>query len=102
MHPLVESKKPEVAALCRSRGVRRLELFGSAARGDFDPSTSDLDFLVELDADSAASPLDAYFGLKDELESLFNRPVDLVSAGSIRNPYIKAAIDRDRQLVYAA
>jgi uncharacterized protein len=102
MHPLVESRKSEVAALCRGRGVRRLELFGSAARSDFDPSTSDLDFLVELGADPAVNPLDAYFGLKDELEALFHRPVDLVSVGSVRNPYVRASIERDRQLVYAA
>jgi len=102
MHPLVESRKSEVAALCRGHGVKRLELFGSAARGDFDPSGSDLDFLVELGADPAVSPLDAYFGLKDDLEALFHRRVDLVSVGSVRNPYVGASIERDRQLVYAA
>jgi hypothetical protein len=58
-------------------------------------------FLVELTADPDISPLDAYFGLKDELEILFSRPVDLVSVGSVRNPYVKASIDLDRQLVYA-
>ena len=102
MHPLIESRKSQVAALCRDRGVRRLELFGSAARSDFDPSSSDLDFLVELGSDPGVSPLDAYFGLKDELEALFHRPVDLVSVGSVHNPYVRASIERDRQLVYVA
>ena len=87
---------------CRSRGVRRLELFGSAARADFDDAESDLDFLVDLGDNPAVSPLDAYFGLKDELETLFNRPVDLVSDGSIRNPFVLASIQRDRRLLYPA
>jgi hypothetical protein len=102
MHPLVVSKQQQVAALCRSRGVRRLELFGSAARDDFDAARSDLDFFVDLGDDPTVSPLDAYFGLKDDLETLFNRPVDLVSDGAVRNPYVMASIQRDRQLLYAA
>ena len=55
MIPLIEVKRTEVGELCRRYGVRRLEVFGSAARGSFDPETSDLDFLVEL----AASPREA-------------------------------------------
>lgn len=77
-------------------------MFGSAARDDFDAAHSDIDLLVELDNDPEVSPLDAYFGLKDALEAMFGRPVDLVSMGSVVNPYVMAAIDRDRQLIYAA
>jgi predicted nucleotidyltransferase len=69
-----------------------------SARNDF-TSTSDLDFLVEFD--SGAS-LEGYLGLRDDLEALFGRSVDLVMPTAIRNPYIRAAIERDRQLVYAA
>jgi predicted nucleotidyltransferase len=102
MNPVVESRRAQVAELCRQRRVKRLELFGSAARDDFDEAHSDIDFLVELDNDPQVSPLDAYFGLKDALEAMFGRPVDLVSMGSIVNPYVMAAIERDRQVVYAA
>ncbi len=91
-----------MAALCRRRGVTRLEVFGSAARDDFDEARSDIDFLVKLPDDPKTSPLDAYFGLKDDLEALFGRNVDLVSVGSVRNPYIKASIERDRRLVFQA
>jgi len=101
MHSIVEAKRAEVAELCRKRGVRRLELFGSAARDDFDEASSDLDFLVDLGTDLSISPLDSFFGLKDRLEELFGRSVDLVSEGSVRNPYILATIQRDQQLVYA-
>jgi len=102
MHPIVESKRAEVAALCRGYGVRRLELFGSAARDDFDAASSDLDFLVTLGRAEDKSAFDAYFELKDDLEALFGRSVDLVSVGAIRNPYVLASIERDRQLVFSA
>jgi len=102
MHPLLESHREEVAELCRRRGVIRLELFGSAARDDFDESRSDLDFLVKFDSDPSRPALGSYFGFKSDLESLFHRPVDLVDAEGIRNPYVRASINRDRKLIYAA
>ena len=102
MHPIVEAKRHEVAALCQKRGVTRLELFGSAARADFDPQHSDLDFLVAFDTDLEESPLGSWFGLKEDLESLFSRPVDLVSFGSVINPYVRASIQKDRQLLYGS
>ena len=46
--------------------------------------------------------LESYLGLRNDLEALFGRSVDLVMPTAIRNPYVRAAIDRDRQLVYAA
>ncbi|HZZ63539.1 MAG TPA: nucleotidyltransferase domain-containing protein [Roseiarcus sp.] len=48
MLPLIAERRSEIADICRRFGVRRLAVFGSAARGrDFDPARSDLDFLVE-------------------------------------------------------
>jgi predicted nucleotidyltransferase len=103
MHPLIERHRDELAELCRRFGVRRLEVFGSAARGtDFDEARSDVDFLVRLPDPELLSPLDAYFDLKDALEATLGRSVDLVSIGSVRNPYVLATIERDRQLLYAA
>ena len=102
MHPIIQSKRAELAAVCRPFGVRRLEVFGSAARSDFDDARSDIDFLVEFDADQKYSILITCFGLKDALQQLFHRPVDLVSMGTVENPYIQASINRSRQLVYAA
>lgn len=94
----IESRRKDLEQACRRRGVRRLELFGSAAREDFGPK-SDLDFLVEF----ATSPsLGDYLGLRDDLEALFARPVDLIMPRAVRNPYIRAEIDRDRRLLYAA
>jgi uncharacterized protein len=90
-----------IAALCRRFGVRRLSVFGSAATEAFDPERSDVDFLVEFDPD-ADGLFDAYFGLKEELERLVGRPVDLVMPKSLENPYFAASVERSRRDVYAA
>ena len=99
---IVESRRDAVADLCRLQGVKRLEIFGSAAREDFDASRSDIDFLVEFDDNPQRPVLQNFFGLKDALEQLFERPVDLVSINAVANPYVRASIDACRQLVYAA
>jgi predicted nucleotidyltransferase len=99
----VTRHREELSALCRRFHVRRLDLFGSAARGDFDPGHSDLDFLVEFDyAHADALSLRTFFGLKDSLESLFGRPVDLVESTAVRNPYLKADIEASRELLFEA
>ena len=79
MHAEIAVHREELAALCRRYGVRRLEIFGSAARGtDFDPKTSDADFLVEFDRGGAHGPLEQFFGFAEALEKLLGRSVDLV------------------------
>lgn len=103
MHELIDRSRTEIAEFCRRYGVRRLEVFGSAARGaDFDPAVSDADFLVEFEPDGARSPLEQFFGFAQSLERLLGRPVDLVERGAIANPYILADMDKAHELVYAA
>jgi hypothetical protein len=83
MHRLIETKRPEIAALCRRHGVARLEVFGSAARGgDFDTGRSDADFLVTFAAD-ADDDLTAFTDFKEALEALIGRPVDLVDRAAV-------------------
>jgi len=98
----LDAKRAEIAALCRRFHVRRLEVFGSAASGGFDPARSDVDFLVEFDGDPRALSLATYFGLKEALEALLGRPVDLVEANAVDNPYLRASIERARQPLFAA
>ena len=99
----VVSRRAELQDLCRRFGVRRLDLFGSAARGDFDPALSDLDFLVEFEPNEpGALSLATYFDFRDALETLFGRRVDLVEPGAIRNPYLRKSIGESRERVFAA
>ena len=103
MHPLVASHSKEIAELCLRYRVRRLEVFGSAARGDdFDPERSDADFLVEFAPDSQYPALAEYFDFNEALASLLGCPVDLVMVGAVRNPYILADIEQSRELIYGA
>ncbi len=94
--------REEVVELCRRFGVRRLEVFGSASSGEFDPERSDIDFLVELEPPEESSRFDAYFGLKEGLEALLGRPVDLVDPSALDNPYFAAMVEHTRQELYAA
>lgn len=90
-----------IARVCRSRGVRRLRVFGSAAGDRFDESRSDVDLLVEFEPD-VADLFDAYFGLKEDLEGLFGRRVDLVMVDAVRNPYFEAEAVGSAEELYAA
>ena len=102
MIPIIAGKRSELEVLCRRFHVRRLELTGSAARGDFDPGRSDIDFVVDFGPDLPPRALEAYFGLKESLETLLNRRVDLIMAGAVKNPYVRAGMDRSRTTLYAA
>ena len=102
MHAYITEKREELAELCQRYDVVRLEIFGSAARAtDFDPNTSDADFLVEFGPDSNLPPFKQYFGLVEELSKTLGCPVDLVENHEIRNPYLRASINQSRELVYA-
>lgn len=102
MNPVLTQRRDELQALCRRFGVRRLELFGSAATGKDRAGESDLDFLVEFGPLPPGGYADAYFGLLESLETLFGRPVDLVVASAIKNPYFREAVERTKALLYAA
>ena len=97
----VEQYRAQLEALCRRFGVRRLELFGSAASGQLE-AQSDLDFLVEFESPEAPGYSERYFGLLEALQALFGRPVDLVVASAVTNPYFRAAVEKTKRLLYAA
>jgi predicted nucleotidyltransferase len=104
MHSDIDEKRDALAALCRRYGVKRLEVFGSAARGsDFDPRKSDLDFLVEFEQRSDLPSLEQFFGFAEALEQLLGRPVDLVERKAVeasRNYIRRRAILRHAEAVY--
>lgn len=90
-----------IEALSRKYAVRRLLVFGSAGTEHFDEATSDIDFLVEFD-DAPVSRFDAYFGLKEDLEALFGRTVDLASTAALENPYFAKSVASTSRELYAA
>lgn len=90
-----------LARACRARNVSRLTIFGSATSARFDNERSDVDFLVEF-AVGSHDAFGAYFGLKEDLESLLGRPVDLVMASAVRNPYFAASAATGAEEIYTA
>ncbi|MCP3957954.1 MAG: hypothetical protein GY719_08890 [bacterium] len=102
MQQILEARSEALRQLCEKHGVRRLELFGSAASGDFDADGSDLDFVAEFNPMSPVEHADASFGLQEDLESLFDRPVDLVELSAVNNPYFLQAIEDSGIVMYEA
>ena len=99
---VLRSRREAIVGACARHRVARLEVFGSALRGDFKTDASDVDLLVEFEPMEPYARVEAYFGLLDELRHLLNREVDLVMVGAIKNPYIARDIERTKQLYYAA
>ena len=99
----IDQKRDALAALCRQYGVTRLEVFGSAARGaDFDRNHSDADFLVTF-TPAARNDLAAFVDLRDALERLLGRPVDLVEREAVeasRNFIRRRAILKEAETIY--
>lgn len=92
-----------LVALCRKYYVRRLEVFGSAASTRFDPAKSDIDFLVTFETVPQARSFNIFFDLKADLESLFEREIDLLEKSAIRNSNLLRSIQMNpKELVYAA
>jgi len=103
MISFIEENYESLTQLCKQYRVKRFEVFGSALTGEgFDPEKSDLDFLVEFLPLKPGEHADAYFGLLEELQDLFNRHVDLVETKAIRNPYFLESINKNRRQIYAA
>ena len=100
MNGLIEQHHDAIRALCQKYGVRRLDLFGSAATGAFDPATSDLDFVATFADTRSPGYADRYLGFAEALEMLFGRPVDVITERSIRNPYFRQAVEASRQPIY--
>ena len=102
MIPELSQRRTEIERLCIRLSVRRLELFGSAVIAEELPAESDLDFLVEFGSLPPGTYADTYFALRECLEQLFGRPVDLVVASAIKNPFFRESVARTKALLYAA
>ena len=90
MHQLIIEKQAEIAAICQRYKVERLEVFGSAAiTTDFDPVTSDIDFLVTYTPTIVPISFHDYWSMKEDLNSLLGRKVDLMEDGVTTNPLMR-------------
>lgn len=90
----IKPYQKDIIKLCKKYKVQELYLVGSAARNDFNPTTSDIDFLIEFLL--GASILNEVPKLNTKLEELLNRKVDFIHQDGIENPYLKASLDEDK------
>jgi uncharacterized protein len=97
---LVSLHRDAIRALCQRYGVRRLDLFGSGTTGEFDPATSDLDFVATFRDTRVPGYADRYLNFADELEALFGRPVDVLTENMIGGPYFRQSVEASRTLIY--
>jgi predicted nucleotidyltransferase len=100
MHPLIDDNRTAIANVCRRHGVRRLEAFGSILRGDFG-AESDVDILVEFEP-AAAGSFQNFLDLKESLEALLGRSVDLLELHAVRNRRLRHYIEKSRFPIYDA
>jgi predicted nucleotidyltransferase len=99
MIALVEQNREAIAELCRTYGVYKLDLFGSAATGAFQPEKSDLDFVVNF-WDRTGRYADRFLQLAESLEGLFDREVDLITEASVKSPLFKQLVDSQQETVF--
>jgi predicted nucleotidyltransferase len=90
-----------IKCLCQQHRVSRLLVFGSVLTAAFRPD-SDVDLVVEFEPMPLDEYADNYFRFKFALEDLLGRPVDLLEAQAVRNPYFRQQLQKTQQLVYAA
>ena len=96
---LIELNLERVKNLCVKHKVKKLFVFGSVLKANFNKE-SDIDLIVEFDDVNLYEYADNYFNFKDELEILFKRSIDLLEQSAIKNPYLIRQIDSEKQLIY--
>ena len=96
---LIDYNKDKLIELCNKHMVKELYLFGSILTEKFN-DLSDVDLLIQFHQIELLDYFDNYMELKEELEQLFHRPIDLVENQAIRNPIFRKVIEREKQLIY--
>lgn len=100
---ILESHRAEIEALCRQYALRRLSVFGSATRDDWDPERSDFDFAVEFSSRPKGL---AYFGALQDLADAFGRvlgrKVDIIDWKTPRRPWFESTLTEEAREWYVA
>ncbi len=105
MAPLITKHLDDIRSICRDYGVARLEVFGSVVSGEFDPASSDADFIVTYPRGYNFGPWMTRFNeLEERLALLLGLSVDLVmaTAPAMSNKHFRREADRTRVVVYDA
>ncbi|MFN6039385.1 MAG: nucleotidyltransferase family protein [Bacteroidota bacterium] len=96
---IIENNKSKIIELCEKHHVKNLYAFGSIVKDRFF-ADSDIDILVQFNQVELEKYFDNYMDLKEQLEELLSRRVDLVETQAIRNPIFRKVVDREKLLIY--
>ncbi len=96
---LIETYKEQIYKLCKIHKVKSLYSFGSVNTTRF-TKESDVDLMVDFDTNDPIEYTDRYFDLKFELERILNRSIDLLESKAVKNPFLRANIDKSKILIY--
>lgn len=96
---IVERNREDLKKLCIMYNVEKMYLFGSVLNSNFNKE-SDIDLLVKFKSIELSKYFDNYMDLKENLEKLFGREVDLVEEQTLRNPILIKSINKSKELIY--
>jgi predicted nucleotidyltransferase len=96
----IQNHTPGFKTLCETYHVRSIYAFGSSTKNSFDPNSSDIDLVVDIDEKDPIKRGNDLLGLWSKLEEFFLRKVDLLTPASIKNPVLKTEIDQSKVLIY--
>lgn len=96
----ITARLSDFKTLCKFHKVKRLYAFGSAVTGKFNPQTSDIDLIAEIDEDDPVVRGDTILSLWDSLEAFFHRKIDLITSMPVRNPFLRKNIEATKILIY--
>ena len=100
LHSIIENNIDHITVLCRKYKVEKLYAFGSVISNRFNPETSDIDLIAELETLPPIEKGENLMNLWTELEELFTRRIDLLSDQPIKNPFLRKNIEQTKQLIY--
>jgi hypothetical protein len=100
INSLIKNKEKAFAEICRSHDVDTLYAFGSSITLNFNEKSSDIEVIVQLAIKDPADRGEALLSLWNQLELFLERKVDLLTEDSLKNPYLKANINRTKKLIY--
>ena len=96
---LIIENKTKINQLCIDHNVEQLYAFGSILTNKFN-NKSDIDLLVQFASVDLKDYFDNYMNFKEKVESLFNRPVDIIENQAVKNPIFRKVLDREKRLIY--
>lgn len=95
----IEQYQKQIKKICETLPIKRLGLFGSLLSKKFTPE-SDIDVLVVFEQKTDIDFFSSYFELKEKLEEIFHKPIDLVIDKNFKNPYFRKSVEKTRKIIY--